>query len=89
MPKVSEQVLRKISNDLKAISQFVHRKELTELSKICELELKRNWPKGLVRFVPDCKDGFKLGGGGPYGVSTNDDVYLTKSNAACFGVMLR
>ena len=89
MPNVSELVLRKTSSKLKAISQFEHHKKLTERNKARELELKRQWPKGLVRFVPDWKGGFELGGGGPQGVSTDVDGNQTKSNAACFGGMVR
>ena len=89
MPKVSARVLRKTSSNLKAISQFEHHKKLTERNKARELELKRQWPKGLVRFVPDWKGGFELGGGGPQGVSTDEDGNQTKSNAACFGGMVR
>ena len=62
--KVSDRVRRKTRQNLKAISHLEQHKELTERNKKREFELKRNWPKRLVRFTPDWKGGFELGGGG-------------------------
>ena len=88
-PDVSTRIKRKTTLNLRSIAQFEHHKELTERNKKRELQLKNRWPKGLVRFVPDWKGGFELGGGGPLGISTDDDGNQQKGNAACFGGMLR